>query len=200
MSTFTPNLNLEKPDPTDLVDVGVLNSNSDLIDAAYGRTPDGSLIGDTLFAYCTMDEVFTQFVFNTINQLQIPINYTGIYTVESQIFYKSDVTTRDFGVGLYSDLAGGTVSWYGLGVNTAAGDADSVDTWQCGARTSGGSTESVLFAGMTTNTAVTLMKGIYDNTGTTPTGANFIVRCFPSSDGGSVTVLADSWLKLQRVA
>lgn len=35
MATTTPRLGLVKPDPTDLVDITVLNSNSDKIDASY---------------------------------------------------------------------------------------------------------------------------------------------------------------------
>lgn len=37
MSTQTPNLHLVKPDYVDTADVGVINSNMDLIDSAYGR-------------------------------------------------------------------------------------------------------------------------------------------------------------------
>ena len=35
--TYTTNLNLKKPDTTDLVDVADLNDNSDAIDAAIGN-------------------------------------------------------------------------------------------------------------------------------------------------------------------
>lgn len=37
MATQTPNLHLVKPDYVDTADVGVINSNMDLIDSAYGR-------------------------------------------------------------------------------------------------------------------------------------------------------------------
>ena len=46
--TYTPNLNLKKPDSTDFVKISDINDNSDAIDAAIGdiETALAALIGD----------------------------------------------------------------------------------------------------------------------------------------------------------
>ena len=137
MATNTPRINLVKPDGTDLVDIAVINSNYDKIDANIASTkiqatkPSTANAGDlwwdsntgTLYLYYT-DANSSQWVAATSD----PVN---IGVVANQTERDTQYPTPGQGMSVYRTDLGARETYYGLyNVSTNPGGRDPAGWYQ----------------------------------------------------------------------